>query len=65
MNNKEYFFEDFFSYYKYANKKSISIYDQIIKEAQETLSDEEILEKMDLKTIENFLRKKKLNNIAK
>jgi len=28
-------------------------------------SDEEKLEKMDIKVIENFLRKKKLNNIIK
>ena len=28
-------------------------------------SDEEILERMDIKTIENFLRKKKMKNINK
>lgn len=32
---------------------------------EEPLSDEEVLERMDMKTIENFLRKKKLNNINK
>lgn len=50
-------YDDWLDYYTELRIKSIE------KKSHTSQTDEEILEKMDLKTIENFLRKKKLNNI--
>ena len=55
--DQDVFFND--DYYRFVNKyQDINIKRRIV-------SDEELLEKMDIKTIENFLRKKKLKNINK
>jgi hypothetical protein len=59
----------------YNTKKDDNIYDKYITEfltkilntqtKTQAQLDEEILDKMDLKNIENYLRKKKLKNISK
>lgn len=56
MANKKYLNDDFYNNYliEYYKSKNNNI-----------LSDEAILEKIDIKTIENFLRKKKMQNINK
>lgn len=43
----------------------VDLYQKQYEENNKPLSDEEILERMDIKVIEAFLRKKKLENIKK
>lgn len=43
----------------------VDLYHKQYEENNKPLSDEEILERMDIKVIETFLRKKKLENIKK
>jgi len=55
-------------YVRYNNKHYdyLKIYKEMnVYKKPDIQSDEEILEDMDIKIIENFLRKKKLNNISK
>lgn len=58
--------QDYYDWYDSYKKNKLS--DMLINmpsKKQRTKTDEEILEEMDIKTIENFLRKKKLSNINK
>lgn len=43
----------------------VDLYQKQYEENNKPLSDEEILERMDINVIETFLRKKKLENIKK
>ena len=45
--------------------KYLNDYLKQYEEDNKPLSDEEVLERMDIKTIENFLRRKKLERIKK
>lgn len=60
-------YDDWLEYYTELRKNALYNYEKNrqIERKTQFESDEEILEKMDLKTIENFLRKKKLSNINK
>lgn len=46
-------------------RKLMDYYRDEYEKDNRPLSDEEVLERMDIKTIENFLRKKKLERIKK
>lgn len=52
-------------YYNDYLSSLVDLYQKQYEENNKPLSDEEILERMDINVIETFLRKKKLENIKK